>query len=172
MPWVEPLLDFFDWKKRVITVVFALVVFGWSFVNGLPWPVIIVIAFAMMVVSAYALVLPGLVRLVNVGYQAAPNTGIWRHKKKFLLCQGACLLANTVPVYLESEMSPDAHAWLVQFYDAVNSKEIEFVHSADDNRDHYFGGSYHPHTRTEITKETLIKFCRVRDRNPEFLADA
>jgi hypothetical protein len=53
LPWVEPVLDYFGWKKRVVAIVAPVGVAGWSFVKGLPWPVIVTIAFSMLVMVAY-----------------------------------------------------------------------------------------------------------------------
>jgi hypothetical protein len=37
VPWVEPVLDYFDWKKRLVALVAGLAIAVWSFVKDLPW---------------------------------------------------------------------------------------------------------------------------------------
>jgi hypothetical protein len=34
-PWIEPFLDYFDWRKQVVAFVAAVVVAAWSFVKDL-----------------------------------------------------------------------------------------------------------------------------------------
>jgi sensor histidine kinase regulating citrate/malate metabolism len=69
IPWVEPILDYFDWRKQVIALVATLVIGVWSFVIELSWPAIIVLAFGMLVSAAYALTLPALIKLIHVGVE-------------------------------------------------------------------------------------------------------
>lgn len=163
VPWAAPLLDYFDWRKRVIAGAVAATLFAWSYVKGLPWPVIVVLALTTLVAVAYALVLPGLVRLVNVGVRETPNIEIWKHKKQFRLCETACLLAGVVPVYTEMGMSPDALAWFVQLIEAVNFREI--TPSLPPSPTRPLG------LHTEVGREELRKFCDARQRSPEFLKD-
>lgn len=162
IPWADPLLDYFDWRKRLIASVCAIALFVWSYVRGLPWPVIVVLAFTTLVAVAYGLVLPSLVKLVNVGFQPSPNLDIWKHKKLFKLCEAACLLAGTVPVYQEMSMSADASAWFAQLCDAVKFNEISTIPPRK-------GPGAYLGTHTEIDKEELKKFCEKRERSPEFL---
>ena len=60
IPWIEPILDYFDWRKWVVVLLAGVVLAGWSFVKDLPWPVIVVLAFAATVHVAYALMFPAL----------------------------------------------------------------------------------------------------------------
>jgi hypothetical protein len=174
-PWIEPVLDYFDWRKRIIATAVATGLAGWSVVKGEPWPMVAALGFSMLVVAAYALVFPAFLKLVNVGYQPRPDTQIWKYKKQFQLCEAACLLADTVPVYAESAMNASALAWFVLLCDAVSLGEIERIKSKLDNSHHQLGTDYNyqylPHTGTVISRDILKKFVEARERKPEFLAD-
>ena len=170
LPWIEPVLDYFDWKKRVVAIVAAIGVAGWSFVKGLPWPVIVTIAFAMLVMVAYALVFPAFLKVANIGYQPRPDANIWKHKKQYELYQAAALLANQIPTGAAGLMAPDTRAWYEQLRDAISDKEIQRITGPYDNQ-HTFNDRYVPYENTIITKAELKKFSDARDRAPEFLAD-
>ena len=175
IPWVEPILDYFDWRQRVVSVVAAIGMAGWSFVKGLPWPVIVTIGFTVLVMTAYALVFPAIVKMANVGIRERPDPTIWKHSKTFRLFEAACLLADTIPNPNEAYMAPSAVAWLTQLCNALNANEYERVRSLDDDKAHSFlqnDGSflYRAHTFSVIHRDELSRFCRDRGRNPEFLS--
>ena len=162
IPWIEPILDYFDWRKRIIALVIAGAIAGWSFMKGLPWPVIVTVAFSMLVMVAYALVFPAIVKIAHVGYHPRPNVEIWKHKKHFLLYEAACLLADTVPERVEDRMSADARAWLVVLADAVSAGEM---------KSNYEDGNQRPMMYTRVPRSELQAFCKAHHRSPEFLSD-
>lgn len=170
IPWIEPVLDYFDWRKRVVAVFAAIGVAVWSVMKGLPWPAIVTMAFAMLVAMAYALVFPAFLKIVHVGYQPKPKPDIWRHKKKFELYQAAALLADAVPVESDSNMNPDAKAWYDQLIDAVRDREIVRLPGLFDDQ-HTYDDGYHPYENTIISKDEFRKFCNARGRSPEFLSN-
>src|SRR5665213_3222417 len=129
IPWIEPVLDYFDWKKQVVAVVAALALAGWSFVKGLPWPVIITVGFAVLVMTAYALAFPAFLKLVNVGVEPKPKPEIWKTKKQYSLSQAAILLADTI-----NFSNPDAQAWFFQLCDAINDGEMKRIQTPQDDQ--------------------------------------
>jgi hypothetical protein len=168
IPWIEPVLDYFDWRKRVIALAAGIALAGWSFVKDLPWPIIVVVGAAAMVIAAYALVFPAFVKLINVGVERRPNYSIWKHRKQFELYEAACLLAEREPVAVLSHMNGDSAAWLEGLKEAIRLKEIDYIRTVFDNR-HIFSGIYHPYENTPIERAAFKKYCEARGRYPEFL---
>ena len=165
LPWIEPILDYFDWKKRVVSLVAAIGVGAWSFVKGLPWPVIVTLGFAVLVLTAYALVFPAILRMANVGFRERPDPSIWRHERKFRLFEAACLLADSVPVSNEYNMPASAVAWLTQMCNAINEGDYQRIKSAQDDEQHSFmqkGGTfiYKAHTRREAADNVTAQKIR------------
>ena len=62
-PWIKPVLDYFDWKRRLAALVAGVAIAVWSFVKDLPWPIVVTLAIVMVVVVAYALVFPAFLKL-------------------------------------------------------------------------------------------------------------
>jgi len=167
-PWIEPILDYFDWRKRVFALAAGLTIGVWSFLKDLPWPVIVVLAFGMLVLAAYALAFPAFLRLVNVGVRPRPNHSIWKHKKEFALIQAAFLLADREPSWNTTALDGDAAAWYEGLYEAIRKGEIKHVPDANDQR-HTNADGFQPQMYTLIAASELRKFCAARDRRPEFL---
>jgi hypothetical protein len=168
IPWVEPILDYFDWRKQVIALVATLVIGVWSFVIELSWPAIIVLAFGMLVSAAYALTLPALIKLIHVGVEPRPNHSIWKYKKRFTLFQAAYLLANREPRADPSLLNGDAAAWYENLREAIMNGEMRRIPTAQDGMNTRPDG-YHPTLETPVEASELKKFCMARGRNPEFL---
>ncbi|MGB7097364.1 MAG: hypothetical protein WBD95_01160 [Xanthobacteraceae bacterium] len=168
VPWIEPVLDYFDWRKRFVAIAAGVGLAMWSFVKDLPWPVIVVLGAAAMVIVAYALVFPAFLKLVHVGVEPRPNNSIWRHRKEFLLYQAAYLLADHEPIRDPAALRGDSAAWFGVLHEAVSRKEIAYIPSQIDGK-HTFGNEYHPHFDTKLSAEEVKKFCQARHRKPEFL---
>jgi hypothetical protein len=168
VPWIEPVLDYFDWKKRVVALAAGLGIAAWSFVKDLPWPVIVTLGILTVVAVAYALVFPAFIKLVHVGVQPRPNYSIWRHKKGFCLYEAAFLLADREPSRNFALINGDAAAWYVVLVESVKEGETKYVPQPDDGR-HTFAGGYEPHVDTILDAAELKKFCAARGRDPEFL---
>jgi hypothetical protein len=168
VPWIEPVLDYFDWRKRVIAIIAGAGIAAWSFVKDLAWPAIITLGFAALVLMAYALIFPAFLKLVHVGVNPRPNQAIWKHKKQFVLFQAAYLLADREPNRNAAFMDGDAAAWYELLSEAIAKKEIRYVPTMFDPQ-HTFQDGYHPHFETPIEASELKKFCEARGRNPEFL---
>jgi hypothetical protein len=79
LPWVDPVIEYFDWRKRIFTALAGIVWGAWSFMSGLAWPVIVFLVFGAIVLTAYALVFPAVIRLLNIGVKVRPNHNIWKH---------------------------------------------------------------------------------------------
>ena len=168
IPWIEPILDYFDWRKRAVALVAAAGVGVWSFMKDLPWPVIFVLGFGMLVLTAYGLAFPAFIKLVNVGVKPRPNYSIWKHKKEFSLIQAAYLLADREPAGT-TLLNGDAAAWYEVLREAIQNKEIIHIPSEYDQRHTDLRGKFDPQTYTLIPAAPLKKFCEDRDRFPEFL---
>jgi hypothetical protein len=169
LPWIEPVLDYFDWRKRVVALVAAIGLAVWSYVKDLPWPVIVVLATASFVIVAYALLFPAFLKLVHVGVNPRPNNAIWRHKTEFAVIQAAFLLADCEPRWDAAALSGDAAAWYGVLSEAIQKKEISYIPSDYDARHTDRSGRFTPQTYTLISATELKKFCDARDRHPEFL---
>jgi hypothetical protein len=169
-PWIEPFLDYFDWRKQVVAFVAAVVVAAWSFVKDLAAPVIAVLALATLVHVAYLLVFPSFLRLINVGVKPRPNYSIWRHKLDFTVVQAAYLLADREPGGV-SHINGDAAAWYEGLVEAIKKKEITHVRSSYD-RQHTTEDGFSPQGWTEIAAEELKKFCASRNRHPDYPNEA
>jgi hypothetical protein len=167
IPWIEPILDYFDRRKQVVTFVAAAFVAGWSFVKDLPWPVIVVLAGVTVVHVAYALAFPAFLRLVNIGIKPRPNYSIWKHKKGFTVLQAAYLLADREPAGT-TNINGDAAAWYEGLVEAVRKEEIRHVSSAFDKQ-HTNADGFTPQSWNQISAAELKKFCDARGRHPEFL---
>ena len=76
LPWADPLLDYFDWKKTVVAGVAAGAIGAWSFVKDLAWPIIVTLALTALVQTAYLLLFPAFVKLIHVGVKQRPNHSI------------------------------------------------------------------------------------------------
>jgi hypothetical protein len=168
-PWLDPILEFFDWKKQVVATAFAAIMALWSYMQGLSWPVIVTIAFFILVHTLYLLLFPKFVALVNVGVRERPNFSVWKHKTHFELSQAACLMAN-IPPTLFSKMTPDARAWLEVLYDAVRFRQMNYTPSIFDDQ-HTFADGYHPYAETKVTKEELKRYLKAKGRSLGFLED-
>ncbi|WP_342712006.1 hypothetical protein AAFG13_10980 [Bradyrhizobium sp. B124] len=169
VPWIEPVLDYFDWKKQVISILSGFAMVGWSFVKDLAWPVIVTLGIVTMVTVAYGLMFPAFLKLVHLGVNPRPDHSIWRHRKEFRLDEAACLLANVEPVHSYSVMDGNSKAWLSLLCEAVKLKEIERIpDKAQDPRNTY-GGQYRPDENTIINADQLKRFCTAHGRKPEFL---
>jgi len=168
VPWIEPVLDYFDWRKRVIALAAGVILAGWSFVKDLPWPVIVVLTGAAIVIVAYALVFPAFVKLIHVGVDPRPNYSIWRHRKQFGLFEAAYLLADREPIREPAAINGDPAAWFGLLCEAVKHNEIKYVSTMYDPK-HTFQDGYHPHMDTQLEAVELKKFCEARGRRPEFL---
>jgi hypothetical protein len=114
IPWIEPVLDYFDWRKRLLALLAGVAVIVWSVVKDLPWPVIVTLGAATVVIIAYGLIFPAFLKLVHVGVNPRPNQSIWKHKKQFALFQAACLLADVEPVRDPAMLGGDVAAGSVQ----------------------------------------------------------
>lgn len=168
IPWIEPVLDYFDWRKRLVAFVLGLFVAGWSFVKDLPWPIIFFLGFGTLVLAAYALVFPAFIKLINVGVDPRPNYAIWRHRKQFRLYEAACLLADREPVRNPAQIGGDAAAWFGALCEAIRMGEISHMPTMYDGQ-HTFEDGYRPYTETVISAGKLKKFSAARKRHPEFL---
>jgi hypothetical protein len=166
VPWIEPVLDYFDWRKRLVA---GLAVAAWSFMKDLPWPVIFVLGFGMIVFTAYGLAFPAFIKLINTGVQPRPNHTIWRHKREFSLIESAFLLADREPNYGSVALSGDAAAWYALLHEAISKKEIANVPTDNDDRYTDRLGNFNAQPYTLITVADLKKFCEPRERFPEFL---
>jgi len=169
IPWIEPLLDYFDWRKRLLAIVAGVAMGAWSFVKDLSWPAIATLTFATLILMAYAVVFPAFIKLIHVGVTERPNASIWKHKKNFELYEAACLLANQPPTSAYSKMNGDARAWYGLLGEAITTKEIKYVLVSLDSRRFDENGEYSPYEHTIITREEFKKFCDTRNRSPEFL---
>jgi hypothetical protein len=56
LPWIAPILDYFDWKKSVTATVAAIIIAGWSFVKDLSGPVIMTLALSILVQTLYSFI--------------------------------------------------------------------------------------------------------------------
>jgi hypothetical protein len=168
IPWLEPVLEYFDWRKRLVALFAAAIIAGWSYVKDLPWPTIIVLAALMLVTVAYALVFPAFLKIINLGAHPHPNHSIWKHKKQFQLFEAACLLGEQEPTNNFTIMSGDAKAWFAGLKESIRLNEIQYVPGLDDGR-HTYQDGYHPHQFTVIDRAELKKYCTARGRKPEFL---
>jgi hypothetical protein len=169
LPWIEPVLDYFDWRKRIIALAAGVGLAVWSFVKDLAWPVIVVLAAAAVVIVAYALVFPAFIRLINVGVRLRPNHAIWKHKKEFSLIQAGFLLADREPVNNPTALDGDAAAWYEVLHEAMRNEEIARIPALSDNQYTDLRGKFNPQPFTMIRADELKKFCSARNRNPEFL---
>jgi hypothetical protein len=170
IPWIEPVLDYFDWRKRVVAIAAGIAIAGWSFVKDLPWPVIVVLGFGMAVFTAYALVFPAFIRLLNVGVQPRPNFEIWKHKAQFQLIQAAYLLADREPNSNPAALSGDPAAWYEVLFEAIQTKKLAHIKSPYDDRHTDTFGKFSPETYTLIEGAALKTFCAAKGRHPEFLS--
>ena len=168
IPWVEPILDYFDWRKRLVALLAGVAIAGWSFVKDLPWPVIVTLGLATIVTVAYGSMFPAFVRLIHVGVNPRPNYSIWKHKKQFSVSQAAYLLADREPVPNPSSIEGDAAAWYAVLYEAIKLKDLQYIGASTDSR-YMFDDGFHAQTFTEITADSLKKFCESKGRKPEFL---
>ena len=170
LPWIEPVLDYFDWRKRAVALVAAVAIGVWSFVKDLPWPTIIVLGLGTLVLTAYALAFPAFIRLINVGVKARPNHAIWKHRKQFRLDEAACLLADVEPVHSYAAMDGDSKAWLSLLREAVEFQEIKrVIGNKFHEEEHTIAGRYRADEDTIIVADEFRKFCDLRARKPEFL---
>jgi hypothetical protein len=170
VPWIEPVLDYFDWRKRIIALAAGVGLAVWSFVKDLAWPIIVVLGLATVVIVAYGLVFPAFIKLINVGVKPRPNHAIWKHKKDFTLIQAAFLLADREPVPNPAALNSDAAAWYEVLHEAIRKKEISHIRNAYDDRHTDRFGTFDPQTYTLIPLPELKKFCEAHDRHPEFLS--
>jgi hypothetical protein len=168
VPWIEPVIDYFDWRKRLIALTAGIVLAVWSFVKDLPWPVIAVLTGATIVIVAYALVFPAFVKLIHVGVNPRPDYSIWKHRKAFALFEAAYLLADREPIRSPEAMVGSPAAWFGLLCEAISHKEIAYVPTIYDPQ-HTLKDGYHPHLDTPIAAAELKKFCEARSRYPEFL---
>jgi len=168
IPWIEPLLDYFDWRKRVVSIVVGTALTVWSFLKDLPWPVILSIALITTVGTAYATVFPAFVKLINFGVNPRPNYAIWRHKKQFTLLQAAFLLADRQPVFDLTLVKGDAAAWYEVLREALITNELPHV-PTNDRHSVGLDGSFVPQPQTPIEASALKEFCLKKGRRPEFL---
>ena len=167
LPWAEPLLDYFDLRKAILTGVVTAGMAGWTYLSHLSWPSIAVLTLTTLVHVSYLLLLPAFIKLIHVGVKARPNYSIWRHRQRFYLSEAGCLLADVVPVYPASAMDADSFAWYGLLLEAIKTGEIQHIKS---NYDQNNKDGFNPAENTEITVEQFKAFCEKRDRRPEFLS--
>jgi hypothetical protein len=161
IPWIDPVLEYFDWKKQVTAAGVTIIVAGGSIVKDLPWPIIVTITLMVLVHTMYILAYPAFLKLVYTGVKARPDHNIWKHKRQFDLYEAACLLADAEPIPNSSKMDGDSRAWYSGLREAIKLNEIEHIPSGLNIAE--------PNEHTVITADSLRAFCRARKRLPEFL---
>jgi hypothetical protein len=171
IPWIDPVIEYFDWKKSVTAAATAIVIGGWSFVKDLPWPVIITLVLSMLVQALYLLYFPAFLKVVHSGVKVRPNHNIWKHKRQFRLFEAACLLADAEPIDKRSQMDGDSRAWYSCLCEAVVLREIQRIPSRLDAGHDHGDGSCTPFEYTVIAAESLKQFSDARKLNPWFLMD-
>lgn len=164
LPWIEPILDYFDWRKTVAAFLVTAALTLWSYAKELPAPVIAVLALATLIHVAYALAFPAFLRLVHVGVNPRPNYDIWRHKSQFALIQAACLLADREPNMNPVVLDGDAAAWFEVLSEAIQKGELDHISRPNAQRN----GNPQLYTQIEATK--LKRFCTRRGLKSRFLA--
>jgi hypothetical protein len=163
IPWIEPVIEYFDWKKQITAAGFTVVIAVGAVVKDLPWPIIVAITLMVLVHTMYFLAFPAFLKLVHTGVKARPDNNIWKHKRQFYLFEAACLLADAEPIANLSKMDGDSRAWYSGLCEAVRLKQIGSTPARFPN------GRSEPNAHTEVTAENLKAFCEARERKPEFL---
>lgn len=167
MPWLNPFIEYFDWKKSAIASAVAASLAVWSFVKEQPWPTIIVLALAALVHMVYLIVFPQFIRLLNIGVKERPNSAIWKYKKNFELGQAACLLADINPTVF-GKMNGEARAWLDGLYEAIMLNEIKYTPSIFDGN-HVVHGKIRPYAEMVIDRAEFKKYSEAKGQKPDFL---
>lgn len=119
----KDVLDWFGLWPLVVALLSSAGFAIWSFLSGLPLPLLIVISSVALIVPPLVVLLAKSARLISGGrVYRKPDLRAWRHVELLRLYEAACLQAGIEP---QLPTPKPACGWLQVFISAAHSGHIE-----------------------------------------------
>jgi hypothetical protein len=169
--WIKvagTVLEWFGWKKAVMTGLLTVGMGAWTWVEGLSAPIIVVCCLAVATHVAYLTKLSAFYELIKQASPGAEPSTVWRRVPVFYLSQAAFLFAGVEPIEIPSLPRGPAVAWFQMLQHAVHEGEIQRTPDPQD-RFKLDGDVYRADVGTRVSREELRKFAEKRNVHPSFL---